>query len=202
MYWRAKYSACMFDGCPQSRDSTDLSRSTKREHELKDTIIKVILYAHQEHIELREKRFQHFPAAKPTASAVHSRAKSNIAASRDLLGHYEQASHQVALSKRVLMVEPGWEKDKQTLQRILNKQREKTKLEVHQLLHVDSKHSEKQFKGDVSTLDTDLWDHFAVGEAKKEFVEALDRRKGHTWAVVAKNAQRGVRRAVKDLPEE
>ena len=192
----------MFVGCPQIRYPADLSRSTKREYELKDTLIKTILYAQQEQTELHEKRFQHFSAAKPTASAVHTRAKSNIAASRELLGHYEQASQQVAFSKRVLTMEPGWEKDKQTLQRILNKQREKTKLELHQLLHEDSKPLEEQVKGDMSTRDTDLWDHFAVGEAKKEFIEALDRRKGHAWAVIAKNAQRGVRRAVKDLPEE
>ena len=192
----------MFVGCPQIRSPADLNRSTKREHELKDTLIKIILYAQQEQTELHERRFQHFSAAKSTASAIHSMAKSNIAASRELLGHYEQASQQVAFSKRVLMMEPGWEKDRQTLQHILNKQREKTKLEVHQLLHKDSKILEEQVKGDMSTLDTDLWDHFAVGEAKKDFVEALDRRKGHTWAVVAKNARRGVRNAVKDLPEE
>ena len=100
------------------------------------------------------------------------------------------------------MMESGWEEDRQTLQRILNKQREKTKLELHQLLHEDSKPLKKQVKGDMSKSDTDLWDHFAVGEAKDKFVEAVDRRKGHAWAVVAKNAQRGVRRAVKDLPEE
>ena len=192
----------MFNGGPRIRYPADMSRSTKREYELEDALIKVILYAHQEQTELDEKRFQHFSAAKPAASAAYSRAKSNIAASRELLGHYEQASQQVAFSKRVLTMEPGWEKDKQTLQRILNQQREKTKLEVHQLLHINSKPLEDQFKGDMSTMDTDLWDHFAVGEAKKDFVEALDRRKGHTWAIVAKNAQRGVRRAVKDLPEE
>ena len=98
------------------------------------------------------------------------------------------------------MMEPGWEKDKQTLHRILNKQREKIKLELHQLLHQDSKPLEEQAKGDMSTRDIELWDHFAVGEAKKD--EALDGRKGHAWAVVAKSAQRGVRRAVKHLPEE
>ena len=192
----------MFVGCPQTRHPAYLSRSTKREHELKDTLIKIILYAQQEQTELHEKRSQHFSAAKLTASAVHSRAKSNIAASRELLGYYEQASQQVAFSKRVLMMEPGWEKDKQTLQRIFNKQREKTKLELHRLLYEDSEPLEEQGKGDMSTLDNDLWDHFAVGEVKKEFVEALDSRKGHAWAVVAKNAQRGVRRALKDLPEE
>ena len=179
-----------------------MSCSTKREYELKDTLIKTILHVQQEQTELHEKRFQHFSAAKPTASAVHSTAKFNIAASRELLGHYEKASQQVAYSKRVLMMEPGWEKDKQTLQRILNKQREKTMLELRQLLHQDSKPLEEQATGDMSTRDTELWDHFAVGEAKKEFVEALDGRKGHAWAVVAKNAQRGVRRAVKHLPEE
>ena len=100
------------------------------------------------------------------------------------------------------MMMPGWEKDKQTLQRILSKQREKTKLEVHQLLHQDSKTLEEQLKGDMSTLDTDLWDHFAVGKAKEEIIKSLDKRKGHAWAAVAKNAQRGVRRATKDLPEE
>ena len=128
--------------------------------------------------------------------------KSNIAASRELLKHYEQASQQVTFSKRVLMMEPTWEKDKKTLQRILSQQREKIKLEVYQLLHQDSKPLEEQFKGDMSTLDRDLWDHFAVGEAEEDIVKLLDRRQGHAWAAVAKNAQRGVRRATKDLPEE
>ena len=180
----------------------DMSCSTKREYELKDTLIKTILYAKGEQPELHEKGVKRCSVSKLTASAIRCRAKSNIASSRELLGRYEQASQQVAFPKGVLLMESECEKDNQTLKRILDKQREKTKLEVYQLLSEDSRSLKEQVEGDTSTLDNILWDQFAVGGAKKGPVKALGRRKGETWAAVAKNAQRGVRRAVKDLADD
>lgn len=99
-------------------------------------------------------------------------------------------------------MESGWEKDSQTLQRILQKQGEKIKLEIHRLLNEDPRSSKEKAKDDVSELDTEIWNRFAVGEAKAETLEVLEGRIGDTWAVVAKNAQRGVRRTVKSLPED
>ena len=100
------------------------------------------------------------------------------------------------------MMESGWEKDSQTLQRILNIQGENIKLEIHRILNEDSKSSKEQVKDDVSELDTDLWNQFAVGEAEAENVEVRDGRKRETWARVARNAQRGVQRTVKTFPED
>ena len=119
-----------------------------------------------------------------------------------MLGHYEQASQQVFSSKRVQIIESERGKDKQTLQHILNKQKEKIGLEVHQLLNKDPESLKGHIASAMSKPDANVWDHFAVCEAEGEQVEALDRRKVGTWAVVAKNAQRGVRRAVKDLPQD
>ncbi len=180
---------------------TELSFSTKRDCELKDTFIRVVLGAQRYQIETEERRVNRSCASKPTESAIYLGAMSNIASSRELLGHYERASRQVTLSKRAPMRESGWEMGSQTLRRILQKQGEKIKLEVHQLLNEDSRSSKEQGKVGVSKLDTDLWDRFAVGEAKEEHIKVLD-GKSATWAEVAMNAQRGVRRAVKDLPDD
>ena len=97
------------------------------------------------------------------------------------------------------MTESGREKDNETLQRILRRQGEMAKLEMRQMLDEHSQSPKQQVTDDSSELDTDLWNRFAVVEAKEGTVEALDGRKGETWAVLAKNAQRGVRRL---LPKE
>ena len=97
------------------------------------------------------------------------------------------------------MTESGREKDNETLQRILRRRGEMAKLEIRQMLDEYAKSSKEQVTDDSSELDTDLWNRFAEVEAKEGTVEALDGRKGETWAVVAKNAQRGVRRL---LPKE
>ena len=99
-------------------------------------------------------------------------------------------------------MESGLEKNSQTLQRILEKHGEKTKLELHQILNGGPKPSKNHVEGGMLKADADVWDRFAVGEAKEEHGQPLDRRDGETWAVVAKNIQRGIRRAVKDLPED
>ena len=146
---------------------------------------------------MEEKVVKRFSTSKPTPSAMYQSAKSNIASSRELLGHYERASQQIDFGKDFPTIESGREKDIQTLQRILKKQGANVEHGVHQLLNEDPHSSKEQAKGDGSDLDADLWNQFAAGEAK-----ALDINKGGTWAVVAKNAQQGVRHAVKDLPED
>ena len=182
---------------------TDLCSSTERENEFADTIIKFLLYAQQDQTGLYERAIKQFSTSKPKVSAIYRKAKFNITSSRELLGHYERASQQVTFPERLPMGDSGGEEDNQTLQRVLDRQREKIKLEVHQLLNRGPKLSKELAEGDLLKLDTYLWDHFAMAEkASKEHVEALDGRKGETWAVVANNAQRGVRRAVKDLPED
>ena len=97
------------------------------------------------------------------------------------------------------MTESGRETDNETLQRILRRQGEMAELEIRQMLDERSQSPKEQVTDDSSELDTDLWNRFAVVEAKEGTLEALDGRKGETWAVLAKNAQRGVRRL---LPKE
>ncbi|CAF9906914.1 MAG: hypothetical protein ALECFALPRED_002752 [Alectoria fallacina] len=175
---------------------------TRRDYELKDALIKVILGAQRDQTELDERGVKQHSISRPTASAIHQSAKSKIASSRELLGHYERASQQVASGRGVPMMESEWEKDSQTLQGILNKQVQKIKLEVHKFLNEDSKTSKEQVEGDLSELDTDLWNRFAMSEAEEENIEASNGKSGETWAKAAKNAQRGVRRAVKHLPKD
>lgn len=175
---------------------------TKRDREFKDTFTRIMLDAQRDQTEMEERGVKQSFASKPTITAICESVKSNIACSQRLLENYERASLQVAFGKRVsAMEEFGWQKDSQTLQRIISKQREKIMLEVSQLLSEGPKASNEQFNADVSDMDNDLWHRFAVGESKAEDVEALDGRKGETWAMIAKNAERGVRRIVQTLPE-
>ena len=176
---------------------TNLRRSTKRDHVFKDTLINVILDAQRDQTDIDERVVKWSSTSKPTASAIHQSAKSNIASSRELLEHYERASHHIASVKEFPVIESGWEKHIQTLQRILERQGAKVKDEVHEVLNEDRRSSKEQVKGDGSDLDTDLWNRFAAGQVK-----AQDVKKGGTWAVVAKNAQQGVRHTVKNLAED
>lgn len=194
---------CMLVSCLQSwMTATYLGSSTKRDYELKETFIKVILDAHRGQTETNETEVSRSSTTKPTAFAIYRKTKSDIASARELLRHYERASQQIASSKGIPMMESGWAKGSHTLQRILNKQGENVKLEVHQILNEAPRSTKEQVEGNMSKLDTEIWDRFAVSEAKEENVKASDRNQGKTWAVVAKNAKRGVRRAVKDLPED
>ena len=181
---------------------TNLSSSTQRDHELRETLMKVIFDAQRDRTEINQRGVKQSSTSKPTTLALYQSAKANLSSSRELLGHYERASQQVASGQSVPMMESGWEKDSQTLQRILKQQGEKIKLEIHRLLNEDPGSSKEKAKDDVSELDTEIWNRFAVGEAKAESLEVLEGRIGESWAVVAKNARRGVRRTVKSLPED
>lgn len=192
------YTCCVSASC---MTVTDLSRSIERDHELKDAVIKLIIDAQQGQKEVGERGVIQSSTSKPTASAIYQSAKSNLASSREVLGHYERATQKVAIGKGSLMMDPGSEKDSQTLQRILHEKGEKIKLEVHQLLNKDPNSFQEQAKCHMSESDTDLWHQFAVLENKAENVKAFHTKEGRSWAVVAKNAQQGVRRTVRHLPE-
>lgn len=188
------YARCVFTGL---MTPTYLSDSTKRDHVFKDTLLNVMLDAQRDQTHMDEGVVKWSSTSKPTASASHQSAKSNTASSRELLGHYERASQHIASGKEFPVIETGWEKDIQTLQRILERQGAKVKDEVHELLNEDRHPSKEQVKGDGAHLDTDLWNRFAAGGSK-----AQDVKNGGTWATVAKNAQQGVRHTVKNLPED
>lgn len=175
---------------------------TRKNYELRDALIKVILDAPQDQTETVEKGVKQPSTLKPTASAIYQSAKSKIVCSRALLGRYERASQQFASGEGIPTIESEWGKAGQKPQRILDKQGENVKHQVHGLLNGDSEYSKEQIKGDLWELDTDLWNRFAVSEAKEENLEALDGRKEETWSLVTKNAQRGVRRTVKYLPKD
>ena len=181
---------------------TNSISSTRRDYELKGALTKFIVDAHEDQTEMDERGSEQPPTTTRTVSAVYQSAKSKITSSRELLGHYKRASQQVAFGQRAPMMMSGWEKDSQTLRRILHEQGEKIKHEIHKSLIGDPKFSREEVKGKMSELDTDLWNQFAVGRAEEENVESLAGRKGETWAAVAKNAQRGVRHVVKNLPED
>lgn len=193
------YARCLSTGW---MTPTYSSSSTRKNYELRDALIKVILDAPQDQTETVEKGVKQPSTLKPTASAIYQSAKSKIVCSRALLGRYERASQQFASGEGIPTIESEWGKAGQKPQRILDKQGENVKHQVHGLLNGDSEYSKEQIKGDLWELDTDLWNRFAVSEAKEENLEALDGRKEETWSLVTKNAQRGVRRTVKYLPED
>lgn len=178
---------------------TKSSASSKRDSELKESIIKVVFEAQRGQTEIDERGAEQVSTSRATASTVYQNTKLTIASSRDLLKDYQRASQQVEIGKGVPMTESGRETDNETLQRILRRRGEMAKFEIRQMLDEDPKSSKEQVTDDSSELDRDLWNQFAVVEAKEGNVEALDGRKGETWAIVAKNAQRGVRHL---LPKE
>ena len=192
----AVYACCVFTGW---MTSTESSASPERDSELRKSIITVIFEAQRGQAKIDESGAEQVSTLKPTASTIYQSTKLTIASSRGLLIHYQRASQQVEIGKGVPMTESGREKDNETLQRILCRQGEMAKLEIRQMLDEYPQSSKEQVTDDSSGLDTDLWNRFAVVEAKEATAEALDGRKGETWAVLAKNAHKGVRRL---MPKE
>lgn len=144
---------------------------------------------------------KHITGTKPTTSTVYNAARSGIALSRELLGHYDRGCQQIASSECVLRMESGSEGDLQVLQRIINQQGERIRLEVEELLNGSRKLAKEYPGGDASTGDDNLWSRFAAIQATKE--EGKVERNGiEGWAMTATQMQRGVQRMVRYLPED
>lgn len=98
-------------------------------------------------------------------------------------------------------MESGSEGDLQVLQRIINQQGERIRLEVEELLNGSRKLAKEYPGGDASTGDDNLWSRFAAIQATKE--EGKVERNGiEGWAMTATQMQRGVQRMVRYLPED
>lgn len=87
------------------------------------------------------------------------------------------------------------------MQRVLQKQGEKTKLQAHKLLYQGSPSSEQQDEHEVLATDDDVWNQFAMTASQWESRQA-DGNEKEGWGIVAKGLQKGIQRMVKDIPED
>ena len=96
------------------------------------------------------------------------------------------------------------------MQKVLKKEGEKVKLEMHQMLHGDDG---EDVNGDgrpgdeVSKKDDPFWMRFAEQKAKEDEHAAGNEGKyggkdGGSWASLAENTRKAVRRLVRFIPEE
>lgn len=136
-----------------------------------------------------------------TAHAFYRTAKLAVSSSRDLIAGYDRACEQIASGEIVQGMESGWADDCQTLRRILGRQGEKSKVEAYQGLHGEGANFKAQAPNEISATDDDLWSRIAGAPSKNGQAISGDFA-GKEWATVAKHAQRGVHRMVKDLPED
>lgn len=142
------------------------------------------------------------PKKRAKAHNFFNDAKSGIALSRHLLEHYDWVCQHVAAADNTSRTESSWEDGKKTLQRVLDRQAEKTKLEAHRLLH-DSRKSLRETPVDVvfPEEDDDLWEHFAATESMEEGAR-VNANDVVGWGVAAKRCGKSVYRMVKCLPED
>lgn len=108
---------------------------------------------------------------------------------------------QVTSGDSTLRTDSSWEDGRQTLQRVLDRQAEKTRLEVYHLLHDSSKSVKEKFDDATLLEDNDLWNRFAVSNSKQEGGK-VDRNGVEGWGVTAKRAGKSVQHMVKHLPED
>ena len=141
----------------------------------------------------------HGECERPTVCRVYNLAKTGIGLSQELVAHYCRICQQIATTEDGLRMDIGAKDDLQALQRVLRNQREKTKVEVDDLLDgvgVDVKERDR----DARIADSDLWNNFAVPFERKDGTAGGN--KGEGWLMAARHIQRGVQRIVKCLPED
>lgn len=140
--------------------------------------------------------------ARLTAHGFFHDARSRITLSRQLIEHCDRVCQHIGFADSISTAKGSWDGDKQSLQRVLDRQGEKTRLEAHHLLY-DARKPPRANPEDVvlPEEEDDLWKRFAAAEFKQEGAE-IDVNEAAGWGVAANNHERGVRRVVKNLPED
>lgn len=136
------------------------------------------------------------PPRPSSGAAIYETAKSAIALSRDLFSDYDRVCKLVASKDRPHTSSTSQKENREVLQRLLSKHGDKAKLEVRHLLHGNDKVSEEN----AVAADDPVWSRFAKTSASD--IPKESGIKGQIWASIAKDAQRGVHRMVKNLPED
>lgn len=111
---------------------------------------------------------------------------------------YVRICEQTVLREGATKNRAGREDGCEALQRILQKQGDKVKLELYHFLHGESETSTALTPDETLAVNSDLWSRYAVTSKQEEGNDSAVKRQG--WAVVAKHAQRGVHRMVQGLP--
>ncbi len=176
--------------------------STTRDTRLQGSLITLLTESQRQHIDKTTMGAKETTRTKLAAHSIFYNAKSGIAHSRQLLEHYDRMCQRVASTHGSLRTESNWEAGRQTVHRVVNKQAEKTKLEVHHLLHNSSKSSSDIAAGVIlPEEDDDLWKPFAVVPSKQE-VGKVGEDEFDGWGVAAKRVGRSVHHMVKHIPEK
>ena len=143
--------------------------------------------------------------ARDTEHMVHPiyrTARSLVSSSREVIKLYERSCQHLQSGKSTLGVEPEWKRDSEKLQTILNGQRKIIKQQIYSHLH-GTKISSKERPAVAASLaeGEDLWSRYALSPSHNDkgpkvgsLVEG--------WALAAKNAQKGVQRMMRNVPDD
>ncbi len=174
--------------------------STMRHAQLQASFNNIIASSRQGISETAAERPKEPANEKLAGHAIYQNGVSAISLSRELMTQYDRICEQTAFKEGATKNGPRREDECEALQRVLQKQGHKVKLELHHFLHGESKASTALPPDETLAVDNDLWSRYAVASKQEEDkAGAFDRQ---DWAVVAKHAQRGVHRMVKVLPDE
>ena len=131
-------------------------------------------------------------------------SRSSIDSSRKLLGLYSHLCQHIQPEQGVLSSESVCDKESLTLQRVLQRQADRTKLEVRRFLAKDGDavDDDGDYREDENlAAEEAIWSRFAPAKSGNQQGE-YDEGSGMGWGKAAARLQRGVKWLVKDLPED
>ena len=137
------------------------------------------------------RRTQPITAAHP----LRQKVESLLNLSKELLKTFDKASQETAAYADTLQVGEDWEADCRRLQRLLGVGKQVAENRVQRMIldqRVDAKMD--GLTDETREKDEKRWAELAEVEGRED--------DGESWALVARRMEKGVRRLVKDLPED
>ena len=125
---------------------------------------------------------------------IYQNANSALLSAVELYEHYNRVSEQVTIGERKLTSRFDWESDCRLLQRILQRQGEKAKHEVHHLLYGQVEDANRHLLDEV---DDGLWTYYTTTSTHKEHENQMNPLS--QWAVAAKHAHRAIHHMVRAI---
>jgi len=129
------------------------------------------------------------------AHPLQQKAESLLDLSRELLKTFDKASQEIAAYGDTLQVGEDWEADCQRLQHLLGVGKLVTENRVGRMI-LDQREDAKVDgpKDETRKKDEKRWTELAEVDGREDASES--------WALVARRMEKGLRRLVKDLPED
>ena len=173
-------------------------RSTERHRQLKKSFMS-LLPDNERNLRIKNlAKIKRSANIEDMGRIIHQEAESTITSGKAFMAQYRKICEQVSAARENSSIgKHEWGGDVEKLQSIIQKQGEKVKLEVNHLVQENVEDTGEETLGDE---DQELWDRFAVTSTQEKRKTARSSELG--WAVAAKNARRGVRRMLMDLPHE